>query len=206
MTIEAVVFDIGNVLIEWQPERYYDRRIGREGRRKMFSQVDLHAMMTRIDSGGDFGFEVAATAAAHPGWEREILWVRDRWREIAQPEIPRSVRLLKALKARGMPVFALTNFGARNFPLSVAQFPFLNLFDRRYVSGEMGLIKPDPSIYTAVEADCGIAPCRLLFADDRPENIATAVRRGWQTHLFDGPAGWAHCLVRHGLLSEKEAA
>jgi len=206
MAIAAVVFDIGNVLIEWRPERYYDRVIGPGRRRRMFAEVDLHAMMSRIDSGGDFDAEIAATARAHRDWKREILWIRDRWGEIAQPEIPHSVRLLKALKARGLPVFALTNFGARNFPLSVARFPFLDLFDRRYVSGEMGLIKPDPAIYAAVETDCGLAPDTLLFADDRAENISAAAVRGWQTHLFDGPAGWAHCLIRHGLLSEEEAA
>ena len=66
--------------------------------------------------------------------------------------------------------------------------------------------KPDPAIYEIVEAECGIAPAGLLFADDRLENIAVAQARGWATHLFDGPAGWAERLIGEGLLTRDEAA
>ena len=206
MTINAVIFDIGNVLIEWQPERRLAGRIGPDRAAALFSAFDVHAMMTRIDAGHDFATTVEETAAMHPDWQDEILLFRDDWCGIARPEIPRSVRLLRALRARGVPTFALTNFGAQNFPLSAAQFPFLDDFDRRYISGEMRLTKPDPAIYAAVEADCGLAPETLLFTDDRDDNIAAAAARGWQAHLFDGPDGWAHTLVRHGLLTEDEAA
>lgn len=206
MQVEAVVFDIGNVLIRWQPEAYFDRLIGPERRRAMFGAVDIHAMMDRIDAGHEFGEAVADTAQAYPDWHDEILWFRDRWGDIAQPAIDHSVRLLHGLRAAGVTVFALTNFGAQNFPLSEAQFPFLSAFDRRYISGEMGLIKPDPAIYAAMEADCGVAPEKLLFTDDRTDNIAAARARGWQVHLFEGPEDWASCLVKHGLLRAEDAA
>jgi 2-haloacid dehalogenase len=65
----------------------------------------------------------------------------------------------------------------------------------------MGVTKPDPRIYEMVEEDSGIAPERLLFTDDRAENIAAARARGWQAHLFDGPAGWADRLVAEGLVT-----
>ncbi len=200
MTVDAVIFDIGNVLIEWQPERYFDREIGPALRRALFQTVDIHAMMQRIDSGADFAAEVAQTAAAHPAFSTQILQICDHWCDIAQPAIPASVHLQRALRARGIPVFALSNFGAQNFPLSAAQFPFLTEFDRTYISGRMGMAKPDPAIFAAVEADCGIPPARLLFADDRAENIAAAQLRGWQVHLFDGAGGFAQCLVNAGLL------
>jgi len=203
--IKAVVFDIGNVLIEWQPERYFDAAFGAARRRVLFDAVDLHAMMNRIDEGAPFANEVARTAATHPAFAAEILHIRDHWAALAQPEIPHSVRLLKALKSRGIPVFALSNFGSDNFPLSAAQFPFLNMFDRRYISGVMGLKKPDPAIYVAVETDCALPPETLLFADDRAENIAAAAARGWATHLFETPEGFAQTLVARGLLTEKEA-
>ncbi|PVA09876.1 haloacid dehalogenase [Pelagivirga sediminicola] len=204
MTPRAVVFDIGNVLIEWRPERYFDRLIGPEQCRALFAAVDIHAMMQRIDSGAGFGAEIARTAAAHPDHADQILHIRDHWCDIAQPAIPGSVRLLLALKARGVPVFALSNFGAENFPRSAAQFPFLTEFDRAYISGPMGMAKPDPAIYAAVEADCGIPPACLLFTDDRSENIAAAAARGWQVHLFDGAAGLAQRLETAGLLSQGE--
>jgi len=205
MTINAVIFDIGNVLIEWQPERRMAERIGASRASALFEAFDVHAMMTRIDSGEDFAGVIHETAAAHPDWHDEIALFHSDWTGIAQPDIPHSVRLLRALRARRVPVFALTNFGAANFPLSAAQFPFLTEFDRHYISGAMGLAKPDPAIYAAVEADCGLAPETLLFADDRADNIAAAAARGWKTHLFDDPAAWAQTLVDYGLLTRDEA-
>lgn len=206
MTVRAVIFDIGNVLIEWQPERHFDRIIGPDRCAAFFAEVALHRMMDEIDAGAHFGETVERWAQTHPDWTTEIRMFRDNWPDLAQPAIDHSVRLLRALKARGHPVFALSNFGVQNFPLSVATFPFLDLFDRRYISGEMGLIKPDPAIYAALEADCGLPPETLLFTDDRADNIAAARARGWQTHLFDDAAGWARCLVRAGLLTRQEAA
>jgi len=204
MQVEAVIFDIGNVLIEWQPERYYDGVIGPERRQSMFAEVDLFAMMDRIDAGAPFAGTVEEVALAHPDWTPEIRQWRDNWNEMARPAIDPSVRLLRALRARAVPVFALSNFGAENFPLSAAQFPFLAEFDRRYISAELGLIKPDPAIYAHVEADCGLAPEVLLFADDRIDNIEAARARGWQTHLFEGAGGWAQRLMRAGLLTKED--
>ncbi|VAV97262.1 Hydrolase [hydrothermal vent metagenome] len=204
MQVEAVIFDIGNVLIEWQPERYYDSVIGPERRQSMFAKVDLFAMMDRIDAGAPFGDTVEEVALAHPDWTPEIRQWCDNWNNLACPAIDLSVRLLRMLRARGIPVFALSNFGAENFPLSAAQFPFLAEFDRRYISAEIGLIKPDPAIYAHVEADCGLAAQALLFTDDRVDNIDAAQARGWQTHLFEGAQGWANTLVRAGLLTKED--
>lgn len=203
--IEAVVFDIGNVLIEWQPERYYDATIGADRRRAMFAEVDLHGMNDRIDGGEDFRDVVYDTAAAYPLWQTEIRAWHDHWLDIAGPAIPHSVRLLRGLRARGVPVFALSNFGVGSFALSETAYDFLGEFDRRYISGHMRVIKPDPLIYEMVEEDCGIAPERLLFADDRADNIAAAGAREWRTHLFDGPHGWADRLVAEGLLTVEGA-
>ena len=206
VTPQAVIFDIGNVLIEWQPERYFDAVFGPERRRAMFAHVDIHAMMNRIDAGADFAAEVDFTAAAQPEYTTEVLHIRDHWCDIAKPAIDHSVRLMMALKARGVPVFALSNFGAQNFTLSAEQFPFLRQFDRAYISGRMGLSKPDPAIYAAVEEDCGLPPGALLFTDDREENIMVAAARGWQVHHFGGAAGLAERLVAANLLSREEAA
>lgn len=205
-TPQAVIFDIGNVLIEWQPERYYDRVVGEARRRALFDAVDLHAMNDRIDRGADFRQTVYDTAAALPAFAAEIRHWHDNWLDMATPEIPWSVALLRALRRRGVPVFALTNFGIGSFDLACTRYDFLREFDRRYVSGHMGVIKPEPEIFQMVENDCAIAPEKLLFTDDRADNIDMAAARGWQTHLFDGPAGWAGRLVRAGLLTEEEAA
>ncbi|WP_425100879.1 HAD family hydrolase [Tropicibacter sp. S64] len=205
MTVEAVVFDIGNVLIEWQPERYFDRVFGEERRRAMFAEVDLHGMNDLIDTGHDFRETVYGWAAKYPHWEEMIRHWHDHWLDLATPAIPHSVRLLRALKAKGIPVFALTNFGIGTWKIATPRYDFLTEFDIAFVSGYMGVIKPDPAIYAMVEEGCGFPPDSLLFADDRAENIAAAKARGWQGHVFQGPQGWAECLVGHGLLTEKEA-
>ncbi|WP_158965200.1 HAD family hydrolase [Chachezhania sediminis] len=204
--IEAVIFDIGNVLIEWNPERYYDRTFGEARRKEAFAAVDLLAMNERLDLGEDFATVIAETRALHPDWQDEIQTWHDKWLELASPAIPHSVRLRDALRAKGVPVFALTNFGIQTFETACTAYPFLEGFDRKYVSGHMAMIKPDHAIYEMVEADCGLAPESLLFADDRADNIATAAARGWQTHLFEHPQGWADRLVAEGLLTAEEAA
>tara|TARA_R110002110_G_scaffold207228_3_gene419438 strand:- start:27 stop:647 length:621 start_codon:yes stop_codon:yes gene_type:complete len=205
MTVQAVVFDIGNVLIEWQPERFYDARIGADRRRAMFAQVDLHGINDEVDRGGHFRDLIYAAADENPDWRDEVLMWHDNWIEMAAPAIPRSVRILRRLRAAGVPVFALSNFGIQTFEIAEKTYPFLADFDRRYISGHMGMIKPDAAIYAALETDCGVDPAGLLFADDRIDNIKAAAARGWQTHLFEGAQGWAACLVGHGLLSEEDA-
>ena len=206
MTIDAVIFDIGNVLIEWQPERYYDQVIGEERRKAMFAAVDLHGMNELVDLGHNFTDTIYATAEKYPEWRVEIRDWHDNWIQLASPTIDHSLRLLRALRSKGVPVFALTNFGVESFAYAETQYPYLGEFDRRYISGHMKVTKPSARIYEMVEEDCGIAPAALLFADDRADNIAMAASRGWQTHLFDGPQGWADRLVAEGLLTAAEAA
>lgn len=205
MTPEAVIFDIGNVLIEWQPERFYDAEIGEERRRKMFAEVDLHGMNDKVDTGHHFTETIYATAEAYPAWRDEIRMWHDRWIELATPVIEHSVRLMSALQAKNVPVFSLTNFGIQSYDYAAGFYPFLRKFDRDFISGHMGVIKPDVRIYEMVETDSGIAPERLLFTDDRPDNISAAHARGWQVHLFEGPQGWANKLVEVGLLTPEDA-
>ena len=205
MQPQAVVFDIGNVLLEWYPEPFYDRVIGPERREALFAAVDLYAMNEAVDLGAPFRASVYALADRHPEWREEIRLWHDSWIDMAARDIPHSARLLRALRARGVPVFSLTNFGIEALELATRHYPVLGEFDRDYVSGHLRLIKPDPGIYAALEADCGIAPEALIFTDDKRENIDMAAARGWQVHLFDGPQGWADQLVASGLLNADEA-
>jgi 2-haloacid dehalogenase len=203
--VQAVVFDIGNVLIEWQPERFFDSVIGPDRRRAMFAAIDLHGINDEVDRGGNFRDVIFAAADANPDWRTEVMMWHDRWIEMAAPAIDHSVRLLRALRAKEVPVFALTNFGVQTFAIAEPVYPFLGEFDRRYISGNMGVIKPNADIFAQMEADCGVPPECLLFADDRIDNIRAAAARGWQTHLFEGPQAWADRLVAEGLLTQEAA-
>ena len=178
MPIEAVIFDIGNVLIEWQPERFYDRKVGRARREAMFAAVDLHAVNEKIDSGSPFRETIYAAADALPEYAPEIRMWHDHWLDMASPAIDHSARLLGALRKRGVQVFALSNISREAYDTGLGAYPFLGEFDRLYLSGEMGVTKPSPEIYARLEADCGLDPGGLLFADDRAENIEAAARRG----------------------------
>lgn len=205
MTIKAVIFDIGNVLIEWQPERFYDAEIGVEQRKAMFAEVDLHGMNEEVDLGHPFTETIYSWAEKYPKWAPEIRMWHDRWIELAQPVIGHSVHLMKALQAKGVPVFSLTNFGIQSYDYAATHYPFLRDFDRDFISGHMKVTKPSPRIYEMVEEGSGLSGSDLIFADDRPDNIAAAQARGWHTHLFEGPQGWANRLVAEGLLSAEEA-
>lgn len=202
---QAVIFDIGNVLTRWQPEAFYDRVIGETRRRALFAEVDLHHMNDLVDAGELFRETIYDWADRYPHWRDEIRMWYDRWIELASPRIEGSIALQRALRARGVPVFALTNFGKYSFEEALPRMDFLTDFDRLYVSGRMGVIKPDPRIYEMVEADCGLPPESLLFTDDRADNITAAARRGWRTHQFESWQGWAARLVAEGLLSREEA-
>ena len=96
---QAVIFDIGNVLIEWNPERFYDATIGADRRRAMFAAVDLHAMNDAIDAGALFRETIYDCADRHPDWAAEIRMWYDRWIDMASPRIDGSIALLRALRA-----------------------------------------------------------------------------------------------------------
>ncbi len=182
--IQAVVFDIGNVLLGWQPERVFDRLIGPERRTALFAEVDLHGMNLRVDRGAPLGESIAEMRAAHPHWAEEIQLWQDHWDELLSPVLTESVALMQRLRERGLPVYALSNFGTDTFERARAVHAFLNDFDMAFISGRMGVVKPEPEIFAAVEEAVPFSPDALLFTDDNAANIAMAAQRGWQTHQF----------------------
>jgi 2-haloacid dehalogenase len=205
MQPEAVVFDIGNVLTSWQPEAFYDRAIGEAQRQRLFAEVDLHGMNALVDDGALFRETIYDWADRHPDWSAEIRMWYDRWIELASPRIEGSIALLRALRTKGVPVFALTNFGSYSYDEAREKLDFLGEFDREYVSGRLKVSKPEPRIFEIVEEDSGIAPDRLLFTDDKADNITAAARRGWRTHQFETWQGLARRLVAESLLTKTEA-
>lgn len=204
MTVRCVLYDIGNVLLDWRPEAFLDRYVGAERRAAFFDAVPMMEVNLRIDAGAPFRENLDALVAEHPDWTEELTLWRDRFIETLGPVQDHSVRLLRALRRAGVPVHALSNFGEETFEMAEREFPFLEEFDQRFISARMGVIKPDPAIYAAVEDALG-GPDGLLFVDDRPENIDAAIARGWQGHLFEGAKGWAVRLVSEGLLGEEAA-
>jgi 2-haloacid dehalogenase len=196
----AVVFDVGNVLIEWDPRKLYDRLIPDPAERTRFlTEICPPAWNARFDRGEPMPEGAAAHAAAHPAHAALIRAWWERWPEMLGPAIEGSVACLRALKAAGAPVFGLTNFAAETFAIARAAFPVLTEFDLCVVSAEERRIKPEPEIYAILEARAGLAPQALFFTDDSPANVAAARARGWRAHLFEGPEGLIRALAAEGL-------
>lgn len=194
------VFDIGGVLLDWDPRHLY---------RKIFSDVDEMewflsnvcdpAWNLSIDAGRTFDEAVAERTAAFPEWAKEIAAFRDRWLEMVASPIHGTVDLLQRLKMAG-PVYAITNFGAESFEWSIRDYPFLNTFDGLVVSGQVRLIKPDPAIYHRLLSDCDLRAGDCLFIDDRPENVDAARQIGMHAVQFESPEQLEAVLVGHRLL------
>ncbi|MEL7165277.1 MAG: HAD family phosphatase [Pseudomonadota bacterium] len=205
MSIKAVVFDIGNVLVQWSPNDFYDSQIGPDRRRTFFDAVPIEAMNTEVDRGAPFAQSVADLAGAHPDWHDEIMLWQSGWPKMFSPQIDLSVHLMQALQAKGMPVFSLTNFGVETYEIGAEIYPIMRRFDRDFISGHMQVIKPDPRIFEMLEKASGLSGDALIFTDDSAKNIAAAAERGWRTHHFTDPQGWADRLVAEGLLTREEA-
>ncbi len=197
---EAVIFDIGNVLIRWDPDQLYRQLVpDPAARRALFETVDLEGMNDAVDRGQPFRETIYATAERYPEHRDLIRAWHDRWIEMASPAIPESWALLRRLRGEGIPVFALSNFGRESFAYAETVYPELAEFDRRFISGHLGCIKPDPRIYQIVEEESGLAGPALFFTDDRADNIDAARTRQWQAHHFSEPQGLRAALQAAGL-------
>lgn len=203
---KAVVFDIGNVLIEWQPERFHDDAAGAEPRRAMFEGVDLHWTNERVERGAPFTETIYSTAEEDPGRRDKLRMWHDRLIEFSTPIVDHSVRLMKTLQAKGIPVFSLTNFSIWIYDFAATRSPFLRDFDLECISSHLGMILPDPAVYAELEDTPGLTDKTLFVADDRGENIRSAKGFGWQIHLFEAPRGWAGRRMATGLLTPAQTA
>lgn len=198
---KAVVFDIGNVLIHWQPERLYARLIpDANARSQFFEKTGLLHMNEEIDRGAPFRETVEAKAAAFPEHADLIMPWHDQWTEMAHAIIPQTLKVIRALKAQDTPVFALSNFGADTFEFALTVYPELAEFDRHFISGRLKVTKPDPRIYEIVETETGLSGADLVFFDDLPANIEVAKNRGWRAQLFTQPEKMITDLGDMGLI------
>lgn len=198
---QAVVFDIDNVLVGWNPELLYRKLIHSNADRARFlSEICSPAWVKTIDGGIPISAAVTSRAAAHPEHAELIKawWVR--WPEMFRPAFENCVHLFRGLKERGTPVYALGNFGRESLDLAQTLYPFLSDFDEIVISGDEGVLKPDPKIYKTLESRTGADPQSLFFIDDEEDNLAAAAERGWRTHHFMGEDELARALMDADLL------
>jgi len=199
----AVVFDFGGVLIDWDP-RYLYRSLfaGREADMEHFlTEICDQAWNEQQDRGRSFADGVAELTARHPDWAEMIAAYDQRWPEMLADSIDGAVAVLRDVKASGRPLYGLTNWSAEKFPVARDRFAFLDWFDGIVVSGEVGLMKPEPGIFEHLCQRFDLVPAATIFIDDNRTNVAAAADLGFQAVHFQSAATLRAGLVACGVLS-----
>lgn len=200
LPLRAVVFDIGNVLINWQPKRAFLPKLGDEAAvDAYFARTDFFARNLRADAGAkwaDLAAEITdaddrALFASYPA----------RFASTLPNAIEPSWQAMEGLRAQGLYIHAITNWSAETWPIGIGAHPRLSTaFGVTIVSGREGVIKPDPRIFAALCTRAGLSPCECLFIDDSAKNIEGAQHFGMDTIHFTGPDSLAQGLSERGLL------
>ena len=187
--VEVVVFDLGNVLIPFQPRWLFRQLLPDEASiDRFFEETDFDAWNTAMDAGRRFADGIAAHSRRFPHYRALFEAFFERWHETIGEPIAESVEVLRGLQKCGIRTYALTNFSAETYPLAVARFPFLADFDGAVVSGSEGVVKPDPAIYLRLVERYSIVPARAVFIDDKIENVEAARCLGFNGIHFADPA------------------
>lgn len=193
--VDVVVFDLGNVLIPFDPRWLFRKLLADEASiDRFFDETGFDAWNTEMDAGRRFADGIAAHSRRFPHYRPLFEAFFARWHETVGEPIAESVELLRLLQQGGVRTYALTNFSAETYPLAAARFAFLADFDGVVVSGREGVVKPAPAIYQRLVQRYAIVPARAVFIDDKLENVEAARRLGFHAIHFTDPA-----LVRPAL-------
>lgn len=198
---QAVVFDIGKVLFDWNLRHLFEKLIDDPAELDWFlANVVTDQWHFQCDEGRTLDEMLPERIALYPDHAHLIEAYRARFNETLPSEIPGTHALVRRLAGRGVPLYALTNFGAEFFTGFRPVHSIFELFGDIVVSGDERVAKPDPRIYAIAEQRFGHAPEALFFTDDNPANVAAARERGWQAHLFTDAATLEAQLTASGLL------
>ena len=196
----AVVFDLGGVLVHWDPRLLYRKLLPSEDAVERFlATVCPSEWNERMDAGLPLATGLAERIERFPHHEPLIRAYGERFGEMMLP-MPRAIALLDELAARGVGLYALSNWAAETFAATRHRFPFLERFDGLVISGELGIAKPDPRIFAHLLETHRLEPDALLFVDDRDDNVAAARRVGIDGVVFEGATRLRADLARRGLL------
>lgn len=198
---QAVVFDLGNVLIRWDPHPAIAAAVGHgEASRFLADEAfDFMAWNHAQDAGRPWPEAEDAAVNDHPHWEPAIRAYRSNFAASLTGAIHGTVDVLRELHDAGVPLFALTNWSAELFPTARQRFDFLELFTDIVVSGEERLAKPDPAIFAVLERRVGRPLATCVFVDDSPRNVDAARAAGLDAILFTDTGHLREDLRRRGL-------
>lgn len=196
-----VVFDIGNVLVQWEPRALYRKIFASEDEVSWFiDNVCTHDWNLQQDMGRSFADGVIELTARFPEHAEAIAAYDLRWHETVLGAIDGSVAILDELKARGTPLYAITNFNQYKFRETLQRFPFLSAFRDIVVSGDERMLKPDPAIYRLLLERNGLDAGSCVFIDDSAKNVRGAEAVGMRAIHFTTPEALRSDLARLGIL------
>ncbi|MCB2086823.1 MAG: HAD family phosphatase [Sphingomonadaceae bacterium] len=199
--IDAVVFDVGRVIVRWDMRILFAKLIEDPQELDWFcTNVVTEAWHGQHDAGRPIGEMTAERIATFPEYRAAIEAYRDRWLDTIPGVVPGVPELIEQLAARDVPLFAITNFGTDFWAQFRPAQPVLDHFRDIVVSGHERLVKPGSAIFRLAAARFGHAPERMLFIDDSLPNVEAAARLGWHAHHFTDAVTLEADLTRHGLL------
>ncbi len=187
--IKAIIFDFGNVLLEWNPRYVYQHYFPNdpEGMERFLEEVRFMEWNVLQDKGRSFAEGVAALSKEFPQYSHLIQAYHERWVESLGEALLGTVEIMEELKQAGYPLYGLSNWSAETFPQARARYDFFDLLDVMVISGEVGQVKPDPEIFQILLEKIGRPANECLFIDDSITNIAQAQKMDFDTIHFQSP-------------------
>lgn len=200
--IKAIIFDYGNVLVEWNPKLVYRRYFPDDpgGLEHFLKEVDFMEWNAHQDKGRPFKEGVTDLANQFPHYAQLIQAYHDNWKDSIGIAYTDTVEILKQLKQKGYPLYGLSNWSAETFPYAREKYDFFDLFDDMIISGEVGHVKPEPEIFQIMLDRIGRPARDCLFIDDSLPNINQANTMGFHTILFRSSKELDQELRQMGLL------
>lgn len=199
--VRGVVWDLGNVLIDWQPQHAIAAGVGETEARRFLEadDFDFRAWNHGPDSGLPWDEAEAAVRRDHPHWLEHALAYRRHFGASLTGEVPGTGAVVRRLHAAGVAMVGLTNWSAELYPQAPPRFPVLALLRDVVVSGVEGVAKPDPRIYRLAAERIGLPPAQLVFVDDRADNVEAAEELGMHGVVFTDADALVERLRRLGL-------
>ena len=200
--IQAIIFDFGNVLLEWNPRHVYRRYFPDDdaAMEKFLHEVNFMEWNAQQDKGRSFAEGVAELSRQFPQYAGLIQAYHDNWKDSIGNHLEGTVEIMKRLKKEGYRLYGLSNWSAETFPQMRDKFDFFKLLDEIVISGEVGMIKPEPEIFQHMLERIGEPADACLFIDDAEANVEQAQKMGFATIQFHSPEQLETELHKLGVL------
>ena len=196
------VFDMAGVLVEWNEQVLFGPVCNQSGKNQdeFFTDVFGDQVKTAISAGQPMEKLISDLVEKFPMWSSEIKTYWERWDEMLIGAIDGTVSVVGELQERGHRVYVLGNWGREEFNRARPRFDFLEKFDDILLSGDCGILKPDPNIFALAEQRFNLVPEETVFIDDKSENVQIAISRRWNGIVFENPRQLYLVLMEYGIL------